>query len=449
MQASFDGEHLEQLARSLGFVRRSDGKLTAEKFLMALLYCASIDECSSLENMCAVLRELCSIEIRKQSLDERFSKGCLNFIKSVLQEVLSANLFANPLYKGSFWAAFTKVSLKDSTKFKVPDTMSDEFKGNGGSSSGLCIQFEYDLKTGEILDMSVTSGGGNDRTDAKLTSDRPSAGELVLRDLGYYSLDVFLTFIENGAYFLSKLYPKTVVYIKDSQGKEQRVDFEALYQKMLQKGTEMLELDVTLGEQHKIPVRLILSLADEEDYEKRVRERKKENSKRGQTLSKETLIRFRFNAYITNASREQLPVREIFSAYRLRWQIELTFKIWKSTYKLHVGRKMKKERFLVMIYTKLILIVINLSLTRALQSQLNRRECRKGSWQLWQLSTFKVMATLRKKFYRCTYALFFGGVREKDSVEILFELQTHIAQNHWLDVRKDKNNINNINTLII
>jgi hypothetical protein len=445
VRASFDAAHLEELARSLGFIRRSDGKLTAEKFLIALLYCASQDECSSLENMCAALRELGGIEIRKQSLDERFSEACHNFIKSLLREVLSGSISTGSLYESSFWKAFKRVRLKDSTKFKVPDVMCDEFKGNGGSLAGVCIQHEYDLKSGEVLEIEVTSGGGNDRTVAKLSSDKPQAGELVIRDLGYYSLEVFQKFIDNKVYFLSKLYPKSIVYTKDRSGRYKKVDFHVLYQKMSQEKMKSLDVEVFLGKEYKIPVRMVLSLSNEEAYEKRVRERERENRKRGQKLSEKTRIRYRFNAFVTNARRELLPACEIFSAYRLRWQIELTFKMWKSTYRLHMGRKMKKQRFIVMLYIKLILILINMNMMRALQHGILHQ---KGiQREKRNLSMFKVMATLRKKFNAYTYHLFFGNIKEKEKTKILIELQRTVAENHWLDVRKDKNNISNINTL--
>lgn len=70
---------------------------------------------------------------------------------------------------------------------------------------------------------------------------------------------------------------------------------------------------------------MIVSLADEGTYQKRVREREAENRKRGQKMSEEVRIRYRFNIYITNASEEDLPAGLVFAAYRLRWQIELIF----------------------------------------------------------------------------------------------------------------------------
>lgn len=39
-----------------------------------------------------------------------------------------------------------------------------------------------------------------------------------------------------------------------------------------------------------------------------------------------------YNIFITNAAAEQLNTAQIYTFYKLRWQIELLFKIWKSLF---------------------------------------------------------------------------------------------------------------------
>lgn len=365
LRTILDRDHLQAHALAAGFVRRS-GKLSADDFLIMLLYCSSLDECGSLSYMCSILEDHFSVVMRKQSLDKRFSSTCLHFVKSVLSELLEEQIQTSPLYQGEFWKSFRQVRIKDSTKFKAPDQMREDFKGNGGSPAGICIQYEYDLSTGKILDLQVGSGGGNDRTDAINTCKQPRQGELVIRDLGYYSLDVFTQFSLNEVTFLSRLYSKTCVYyLKSEQWHE--VDFSKIYHKMRKYDIQQQEIEVFLGVEHKLPVRMVLSLVDDPVYQNRIREREKENRKRGQKMTQEVRIRYHFNIYITNATNEQLPAKQIFSAYRLRWQVELVFKSWKSLYKVHLSRKMNQNRYLCMLYAKLILVVINLQITRCLQ----------------------------------------------------------------------------------
>jgi hypothetical protein len=434
-------ESLQDKARAAGFVRR-ESKLTADVFLEMMLYCSSLEDCSSLSSMCSVLEES-GVKMRKQSLNGRFNAFCTDFVKSVLIELLEEQLQQAGLYKGDFWEHFPCVRIKDSTKFKVPDLMKEQFKGNGGSAAGICIQYEYDLVTGKILYLDVGSGGGNDRTDASQTREQPQEGELVIRDLGYHSLDVFQTFADNHVRFLSRLHSKTVVYYPSGEKDLKEVDFEKLYRQMLDGHIEQMEMDAVLGKKYKLPVRMAFSLVDEKVYEKRIREREAENRKRGQTMSDETRIRYRFSIYITNATPEQLPVELLFSAYRLRWQIELAFKSWKSLYRVHIFREMKQDRYLCMLYAKLILPVINLQLTRCLERGIQRVD-RNGERQY--LSTHKVLSTLRKCFSHILCALF---GKSNNVRKTLLYYWTKMSNNHWKDRKKDKRKPHQINPLML
>jgi len=60
------------------------------------------------------------------------------------------------------------------------------------------------------------------------------------------------------------------------------------------------------------------------------------------------------NAYITNADQDILPTDLIRSIYSLRWQIEIIFKTWKSTFNLDKVKQMKIQRFDCINYGTLI-----------------------------------------------------------------------------------------------
>jgi hypothetical protein len=51
-------------------------------------------------------------------------------------------------------------------------------------------------------------------------------------------------------------------------------------------------------------------------------------------------------------------LQEAYELYKIRWQIELMFKTWKSILKLDVVRKMKADRLKCYLYTKLLWILI-------------------------------------------------------------------------------------------
>ena len=103
------------------------------------------------------------------------------------------------------------------------------------------------------------------------------------------------------------------------------------------------EINVCIGEKNKFPVRLILQVVIEEVYAKRIVEKTKSSKGQGRgQLKEETKIRCRFNLFITNADESMLSADQILPLYRLRWQIELQFKVWKSVFKVDTLHRMKE-----------------------------------------------------------------------------------------------------------
>jgi hypothetical protein len=198
LRSLLERENIRKLAKEAGFVKRSS-PLTAEAFMKLLLHCCSSPQTSSLSSMVTTLQEY-GISICKQSLNERFNTSATAFVKAVLTEFVRQRLSQLNPSGGDFGKSFNHIRIKDSTKFKVPDNMQEHFKGSGGSAAGISIQYEYDLKTGKILDLSVHSGERNDATDTRESSGNIQAGDLVLRDLGYYNIKVFEHFKEEKAF---------------------------------------------------------------------------------------------------------------------------------------------------------------------------------------------------------------------------------------------------------
>jgi hypothetical protein len=271
-------QSLCDLAIETGFCIRTS-KLTPEVFFDLLFYAVSLSQNSSLEYLVSYLESQYGIEICKQSLDERFSERTVHFVKIVLSRVISEQ-FSSLLYCEAFLCGFNHVRIKDSTKFNVPSQLKTHYKGSGGSGSvseaGISIQYEFDLKTGKFLDLTITEAIRNDQQDAKETVEDVCKNDLVLRDLGYFSLPVLQKIKEKEAFFLSKLPSHLLVY--DEKGVE--IDFKDLYVFMEKNGIEKNEKQVFIGE-NKVPVRLLIGVVPIHVYQERARRKQKEEKKRG------------------------------------------------------------------------------------------------------------------------------------------------------------------------
>ncbi|WP_258881177.1 transposase [Clostridium tagluense] len=88
---------------------------------------------------------------------------------------------------------FKRIRILDSTAFQVPESYKDIYPGSGGCSqaSGVKIQLEYELKSGNLLNMKVGAGSEGDNTFGSKIRDTIKSGDLILRDLGYFNFEGF------------------------------------------------------------------------------------------------------------------------------------------------------------------------------------------------------------------------------------------------------------------
>ena len=366
--------------------------------------------------------------MRKQSLDERFTKKTVNFIKSVLMQLISEQ-FSDLLYCKEFLSDFNHVRIKDSTKFNVPSNLSPIYRGSGGggdtSDAGLSIQYEFDLKTGKFLDLNVTEAVRNDQQDAKETAENVCENDLVIRDLGYFSASVLQTIAEKGAFFLSRL--KSDVSVCELNGEE--VDFEKLHKKMTGRKRKIskCEKQVLIGKD-KVPVRLYVGLVPPDVYQARIRRKQQEEKKKGNQMKKRTKFLLQFNLFVTNVDAEKLPADNIMLLYRFRWQVELQFLNWKSVFSIHKLQKMKENRYITMLYIRLILIVVTIQIINRVQNLMPKHMDEDGILSYW-----KACKTMKNFFFDVLQVLR-GNI--ETAIEKSGEIYRMPSKNHRREKRK-------------
>jgi hypothetical protein len=433
----FSEEQLQKKAAASGFYKRKCD-FTPNMFFDILLYCASQSEAYSLSQVSSKVKTQHRVKITKQSIDGRFTEGAVAFVKEILKELLERQL--SKVFCVDFLSQFNHVRIKDSTRFIVPDKLSKHFKGSGGSqgTSQACvsIQYEYDVRSGKILDLNVTAGVRNDATDASETKTKINKGDLVIRDLGYFNLPVLTGFADHGASFISRLNTSILVYELDST---EKIGFKELYNKMCQKKQSQCDIQVLVGKGKLEQLRLIVEIVPGQVYEERVRKMNKRNKEKGYTTSEEYKARCRFNMFITNVPNEEFSIKEAMMIYRLRWQVELMFKNWKTVCKINKIQPMKYERFACLLFAKLILILLNIQIICNLQVYYFEK-------RRLILSENKCFKTLRESF-----SILRGVWKEsRNKSEIkLKELACQFSSNHWKEKRKNKLNLIEIIELFI
>lgn len=383
--------------------------------------------------MCIRVETNFGVSISKQGISERFNEGAINYTKNLLGEYLLEQTAAT--INTSWFNMFNRVIIKDSTKFDVPEEMQKELPGFGGSASkaGCCIQYEFDIKSGQVNDLSITPANRPDSKDASETADLVRAGDLTIRDLGYFKLKYFKTVQKNKAFFISRLYTNAIVYYKkDTEYIE--IDFGKLHQTMKTSNLLMLDIQAYVGSEDKFPVRLIIEPCPDEVFKKRMQNKNAFNKKKGYQTSDNFKDRAMFSIYMTNITAYKIDGGAITKIYKIRWQIELIFKAWKSTFNLAKIKKMKYERFMCLLNMRLLLIMINwevYSIERAIKF--------KKTGKL--LSLLKCMKTLKDNIEKLRSIILNNC---KGLIKWVRWLHTVFVSKHWLEAKKNKIGLENL-----
>ena len=332
--------------------------MNGRRFLDLIVFNSENLKSQSLNDLSVILKSEHDVDVTKQSLHDRFNEYAVTFLRNALEKLIQKQLDVEPYLLNL--EGINRILIKDSVCFQVHESLSTDYPGSGGAGSkaSVRIQFEYDLLCGKINDLSLNAFNDQDATNSVATIDLLSAGDLIIRDLAYVGLAALKTIIKKLAFFLCRLGTGVKVYeLTGDQYTE--LDFSSIRRYMEKRGLVVMEKEVYLGKQEKLKTRLVIHLMPADEVEKRIRKAREYNKKKGRNaLTKEYISRAHLNLFITNIAAKVIPAKNVWSLYRLRWQIELTFKIWKSICDIEKVKKVKKHRLECYIYSKLILIML-------------------------------------------------------------------------------------------
>lgn len=361
----YSKEKLTAMAKQIGFQKRSS-KLSPSMFLDTVLFKELDNGAVSLNDHCISLFQQYGIQITKQSLSERFNEDSVNFVKTLLTDQINTQLSTKLKEEslGEVLRQFKSVKIKDSTRFQIPSEFKDRYPGSTGSSSGagVHVQFEFDILSGRVNTLDHTDARTADNHDILKTMGHIEAGDLILRDLGYFSSQALRYFDEHQAFFVTRSHGNMNLYtIADGE----KFSYDRIYKEM--KKNKLSQKEMLVRNKYGLTVRLIVEMIPPQEAAKRMkaislkkkRGVKKTNGKCSSQLTKDSKARAHLNLFITNIPPDRLSTNHVRKLYQLRWQIELRFKAWKSFYHLSATKGMSLRRFECYLYASLLLIMIN------------------------------------------------------------------------------------------
>jgi len=368
-------ESAEVAAKETGFVQRCS-KMTGSKFAQTLVLGWMKNPSASLDELTQVAAAL-QVAITPQGLDARFNEAAAELMEQVLAvaltKVIEGDAVPIPLLQ-----RFQGVYLQDSTVIALPKSLVSHWVGRRNNRSeptaSLKIQVRFDYSTGQLDGVCLQSGRESDRASLTQTLALPKQA-LRLADLGYFSLKVLSDYAESGVYFLTRLMNGTQLYDGDGQAFD-------LAERLKHSSETVVDQMGYLGQQFHLPCRLIACRVPQEVGEQRRRRLKEAARKRQQALSPAALVLADWTIIVTNVPSELLSWQEALTLLRVRWQIELLFKLWKSHGRIDESRSTNPWRILCEVYAKLVALVIqhwillsccwqnpNRSLTKAVKTQ--------------------------------------------------------------------------------
>lgn len=387
----FTEEEIEKIARNSKYVQRK-GKLKAWQ-IVSLCSFYDIDVANAtLLKLASKISSNDGPTLSSQAIDQRLNKKCVVFLKEVFNKILKNKISKNIGVQTELDVLFKRIRILDSTAFQLPESFKSVFPGSGGSSqpSGVKIQLEFELKSGEILNVDVGPGSNSDNTFGSKIKDTIEATDLILRDLGYFSFEDFDDIDKRKALYISRLKPNIAVYIKNNNiqyyknGEPKkssffkRIDLKDIMKNM-QPG-EMFEIpEALIGRDKKLQTRLIIYKLTPEQLAERTEKSEYTAKKKGIVKSENTIELLGITVYITNIPGEVLDSHKIYELYTLRWQVEIIFKTWKSIFHIHNVKPVKIERFQCQLYGKLILLLLASTVMFKMRTALLHKEKKEAS----------------------------------------------------------------------
>ena len=219
IRQSFRKLNLTALAKQSGFRERKSRKISPLNFVLALVAMASKGGLS-LEKEATLIGFLANRSISRQAV-QKCAKKATAFLVLVLLRLLQFKAYG-PIHRAvpKCLSSFDRVLIVDSTSIGLPKALAPFFPGasnqTGSKQAQLKIQAYYDLRNESFLEFSLSSFRKNDQAASKDILAVAQPNDLILRDLGYFVLDVFKQLDQRGCFFVSRLKTDTCLLANES-----------------------------------------------------------------------------------------------------------------------------------------------------------------------------------------------------------------------------------------
>lgn len=333
---------LKELGKETKFHMRDSGKIDAESFVLGFFRMMAEGK-NTLFAWAMYLSIECGKLVTPQAIHARLQNRHVPFAKRFLEKCISRLALSQDKAQDPdtqpqvppHLQHFRRVYVEDSTCVKLPANVQDVFPGNRGRCGSYAqarIQLTVSLLEEKYARIQLTDFRHNDQSYAFSIVDHLESRDLVIRDLGYWSIEALQAIAQKGAFFLSRL--KYGPALLDPQT-EQPLDLPDMLARQRRKGQWVVDMNVWVGKEARMPARLVAVQVPREVYQQRLRKLAKDRDKR-RNPSKAYKQLLGWDLFVTNVPAEVWTWQDVLKVYGYRWRIESIFKSWKG--KMHLKR---------------------------------------------------------------------------------------------------------------
>jgi hypothetical protein len=331
-------------------MKRRSKKISALD-LLALMCFESQKGSPSYNDLAARFEALNNVSTSKQAIWKRVNAACVQFFQAVLALLIRLKVADQEKEAVKACGKYDRVIVQDSTIVKLPMSLFDQFSGVSNGHQQVCnarIQGTYDLLSGCFLHFSIDPYSKNDLLVAPCLEIR--SNDLVLRDRGYLTTNEIKRHVDAGADCIYR-HKQKILYMDPSSGKPIRL--LALLERF-----GSLDIEVCLNNKERTKVRLLALPVSHEVANNRRMKAKKEM--KGRSPNEDLLKLMDWTIFITTILRSEADFNKISRIYRLRWQIEIIFKTWKSNLHFDKIHRVSFNQLQILLTARLTMIVLSM-----------------------------------------------------------------------------------------
>ena len=430
-------EKAEQWAQSTGFVQRSS-KITGSAFAKTLVF-GFLNQPEATYTDLQQTLELQGVEASPQAIEERMTQKAASLMRHLLEEMVAMVVSSEQECEIPLLSSFNGVYLQDGTVVTLPDELQKEWRGSGhaGGEAGMQVQLRINWSNGQVTGPWLQDARADENSgQACVEKTALPTGALYVTDSGYFALKRMHTLDEQGIFWLT---PATAnLIITDRKGI--RRDLPSF---VASRPEGRIDEWVWVGAGMQLYCRLLVFPPDPnapprkkpDDQKTRVKgsrhdvqvgRRKTVKGRKGKKRFEQSPQRRRLKGsfvLLTNAPAEPLSAPQARTLLRVRWQIELIWKLWKQYGKVDCWRSEKGMRILCEVYAKLMAMIIQHWFTIA------------GCWNDPHRSLVKA-CYLVQKLAPCIILTMNGPITQQD----LFQIMCRSMKGCSMNTRKKQPN---------